>query len=101
MRHDRYHVYGYVRLGVTFSTGKGHIDCGEVQGQAFLDIPSLFKWVQGFGAPAALTFLDAKTQQFDPTLNGGLGGLRYDRIVDQQNGTSSFLYSGVGLYESG
>jgi iron complex outermembrane receptor protein len=94
-------IYGYVRLGVPFNTGKGRIDGGEVQGQAFLDIPSLPKWVQGFGIQAALTFLDAKTQQFDPTLNGGAGGLRYDRIVDQQNGTSSFLYSVVGLYERG
>ena len=94
-------VYGYTILSVPFNTGKGRIDGVEIQGQSFLDIPSLPKWVRGFGVQGSVTFLNAKTQQFDPTLNGGLGGLKYDRITGFTDGSSDFLFSIVGLYENG
>ena len=94
-------VYGFTRTTIPFNSGKGHIDGWELQGQSFLDVPSLPAWVRGFGLQGSVTFLNAVTQQPNPTLNGGAGGLQYQRIIDQTQGSSRFLYSLVGLYEYG
>ena len=93
-------IYGYVELTTPFNTGKGRIDGVEIQGQSFLDIASLPKWVRGFGVQGSVTFLNAKTQQPDFS-SGTAGPLTYQRITDQLLGTSKFLYTIVGLYEQG
>jgi TonB-dependent receptor len=91
-------IYGFTRVTVPFNSGKGRIDGVEIQGQSFLDVPSLPEWLRGFGVQASLTFLDAKVQSPDLT-SGSPGPLRFQTISDQLNGASKFLYSIVGLYE--
>ena len=93
-------VYGFTRTTVPFNSGKGRIDGVEIQGQSFLDIPSLPAWVRGFGLQGSVTFLNAKVQSTDLSV-GPNGPLKYQRIIDQLNGASRFIYSIVGLYENG
>ena len=93
-------VLGFTRTTFAFNSGKGYIDGFEVQGQSFLDIKSLPRWVRGFGAQFSVTWLNAKTQNPDLT-SGNPGPLTFQRLTDQLNGTSKFLYSVVGLYEYG
>ncbi len=94
-------VHGYTEITTPFNTGKGHIDGWELQGQSFLDIAGLPQWAKGFGLQGSVTFLNAKTQVFNPTLNGGAGGLYYQPLIDQTAGSSRFLYNLVLLYEQG
>ena len=91
---------GYTITNLAYNSGKGYIDGFELQGQTFLDIKSLPGWLRGFGAQASVTWLNAKTQNPDFT-SGRPGPLTFQRLTDQLNGTSKFLYSVVGLYEYG
>jgi iron complex outermembrane receptor protein len=85
---------GVIRISGPVNTGKGRITGVELQGQVFADFDWVPEWARGFGAQANLTYIDAKTQQF----NGG-GPLTLQPITDQLNGVSKWNYNLVGIYE--
>jgi iron complex outermembrane recepter protein len=85
---------GVIRITGPVNTGKGRITGVELQGQMFADFDWVPEWARGFGVQANLTYIDAKTQQFN-----GAGPLTFQPITDQLNGVSKWNYNLVGIYE--
>jgi TonB-dependent receptor len=90
---------GVVQVTGATNTGRGRITGVELQGQAFLDFESLPDFARGFGIQGNLTYLRARTEQFNGTSTGGIPNLDFFEITDQLNGVSKWNYNLVGIYE--
>jgi len=92
-------THGVVQVTAPTNTGTGKISGLELQGQAFFDFGNLPDWVRGFGVQANVTYIDAKTQQFNGTFTNGIPNLSFFPITDQTFGVSKWNYNLVAMYE--
>jgi TonB-dependent receptor len=92
-------THGVVQVTGPVNTGKGQISGIEFQGQTFFDFDGLPDWARGFGVQANVTYIKAKTQQFNGTSTNGIPNLSYFPITDQFNGVSKWNYNLVAMYE--
>lgn len=92
-------AFGVVQITGPVNTGKGRISGLELQGQTFFDFDFLPDWARGFGAQANVTYIKAKTQQFNGTTTNGIQNLSFFPITDQLNGVSKWNYNLVAMYE--
>jgi iron complex outermembrane recepter protein len=90
---------GVVQVTGPVNAGKGRITGLELQGQTFFDYGFLPDWARGFGVQANLTYIKAKTEQFNGTSTNGIPNLSFFPITDQLNGVSKWNYKLVGIYE--
>jgi TonB-dependent receptor len=92
-------THGVVEVTGPVNTGKGRISGVEFQGQTFFDWGFLPDWAQGFGVQANVTYIKARTQQFNGTSTNGIPNLSFFPITDQFNGVSKWNYNLVAMYE--
>jgi iron complex outermembrane recepter protein len=92
-------THGVVEVTGPVNAGKGRISGLELQGQTFFDFAALPDWARGFGVQANVTYIKAKTQQFNGTFTNGIPNLSFFPITDQLNGVSKWNYNLVAMYE--
>lgn len=92
-------THGVVEVTGPVNAGKGKISGLELQGQTFFDFAFLPDWMRGFGVQANVTYIKAKTQQFNGTFTNGIPNLSFFPITDELNGVSKWNYNLVAMYE--
>jgi iron complex outermembrane recepter protein len=92
-------THGVVQVTGPVNAGKGRISGLELQGQTFFDWAFLPDWARAFGVQANVTYIKAKTEQFNGTFTNGIPNLSFFPITDQLNGVSRWNYNLVAMYE--